>query len=415
MSSVRDVEDYPIQDALRTIDRFSLGQEGEPQLVTFGDPIRHYAWMDMGGGQQLQFDGQTITLPNRSPTLVGTYDSLGEMVTDLGEKAEVGDELFEARKQLLVDQGVLYKADVGPPPLPRTSAEEAEWEAFRQEGLSLDAIRSAARERSEAGLSDAPELEIINLATGEERTLVMDAATLIAEGRLYVTRGEQRGYRPGDMTISTAVELGELLKSEAAVMGIDDPEGTAVAGKRNKGDLLLPSEAVFRDRTEIAADNWTADGQYSAAEDEPDRSMPPTRSSLRLGGRWQRLDGYGVDQLLDAAQDAATRHAEFMRRLSIDDKLQLQPLDSIDQSFHRLRGAIEAAGFDFGYAINTLTIPLETYLMAVKPDGRVKKHLVMGQDETRLALANAELELERWQRPMLKKIGGLLARGDHNN
>jgi hypothetical protein len=282
-----------------------------------------------------------------------------------------------------------------------------ELEEFGVNCLSLEAIKYAAKERArQHTIADVPQLTIVNMATGQSRTIVMDVSRMIAEGDLYVTRGIHSGYRQGDEVMSSGVELGEFLKQEAFSLGIDT-DNIAVVGKVTRHDELWPAD-IFSSRTNVSSDFWSGDGEYSDADAKPSGAKAPSRHSLYDGDSFKRVNSYDADDFLDAAQGVVSHAISFIRETSGSEELRLQPLEPLAASFHKLRHAVENSGYELGYSLNGLMMPPVTNITAVRANGRIKKYLSMSPYGARLGIENSIREFERWKTPIVKRIGRLI-------
>lgn len=391
--------DYPIEEALDAIYLFALGQKGEPQIVTFGDPIKHFAWMATDE-ESFRLQGERITVPIRKPMLITEYGDLEQMATDLKQKAAPESDVFLQRTRMLADQGLVVPVENSTHELPRTTAEEEALEMLQESCLSLDAIKEAARKKAQKGSEeDSPRLTILNVETGESKILVLDTAKLIARGALYVSRGVGRLYSENAEAVKTDIELGEFLKDETAELGID-ADNFAVSG--GGGELL------FSDRDRIFPQiNISQDFRAAGSEGE----YRPLRHSLyRKGRQHRRVDSYGPDDFLDAVQAAID---DWLKHLQIitkkDNTLRLTALAPLETSFHRLRAGVESKGYELGYSLNARPIPAVTNITAVESDGRIERCLATSTGGARLAVEEALLESERWNTPHLKRIGRFVA------
>ncbi|HXE10126.1 MAG TPA: hypothetical protein VN554_01745, partial [Verrucomicrobiae bacterium] len=192
-------EGYPLETAFYAVDLYTAMQNGEPQLIVFGDTVSHYAFVSRSKPSAM--------FPRREPVLIESYDTVGQMADTMSVQAQTDMELDPYRQQVI---GML-KAVFGdrPEELPLTTAGEMEREAFELSCLDLDEIREAAKHRAAAEEDpDVPTLTMVNNATGESHDIVLDAATLIADGRLELTRRSEKRGSSNDVTVKTDILLG---------------------------------------------------------------------------------------------------------------------------------------------------------------------------------------------------------------
>jgi hypothetical protein len=403
------MDNYPIEDALDTIDGYTVGQEGEPQIFTFGDAVSHYAWLAVGE-ERHALEGESFTIPKRDPVLISKYATLEEMATDLTKKSKIDKELFHQRLNMLADQGVLHSYDYGPPPLPRTSAEEVAIEEFERSCLSVEDIREAARETKRKGANkDTPTLMITNADSGEYRMVSLDAVKLIADEQIYITQSLSAGYRQGDVCFNTFVEIEEYMARQLDSLKLNK-NNIALFGAKGRRDELHSTDGLLSHQPlAISVDFLSAGGEYSPANADPSGDQPPPRHSLRDGSSFMRADSYDAFDFLNAAQTMMNSYAESLQNFAGREIL-FQPLPPLSKSFIELHQSVTKHGFELGY-IYIQVVPPEPNFLIVNEKGGPEKYLspILSSD-VRISLENASRHFERWKQPKIRKLSAIALR-----
>lgn len=406
-------EAYPLESAFQTFDRYAAMQNGEPQMMTFGESIGHYSWVNRSK--------EGAVLPRRKPMFIGSYENFGQMAVDLGAKAETDLELDPYKQMVARKLEEVFGRDSEP--LPLTTSQEIELETFESSCLDLEEIREVAKERTKRqGVDSAPTLIIVNAETGESRTVVLDASALIADGSLELERKREKRADSNDVTIKTDIRLGKFLADTAAELGLDAANLAVVEPKRRKPSLYS-ARAIFDDSVRhpvfgyahpVSNDIWTEDGEYSRADEDASTINKPPRHSLREALNFRRVDSYNAGDFLDAAQEVINTHCETTIHRLAGEKLVLQPLDPFDVSLDKLLGIMQGHKLgisELGYRAHSGRGGISPYffrgfLATFRGSGNLDRSLSLpGQDPVRIKLQEAIREAERIQTPAIVRAG----------
>ncbi|HVV25973.1 MAG TPA: hypothetical protein VHC21_03000 [Candidatus Saccharimonadales bacterium] len=399
--SLPDSESQMLEDAFQAIDRYTAMQNGEPQLITFGEPIKRYAWLNTSKPGAM--------LPSRKPILIDHYEGFEQLTESLTAQAKT-DFSLDPQKQALLETLTAIEDNRARNQLPLTTAEEVELEAFELNCLDLDSIREAARRRAEKPApKDPPRLTLLNTETAESRTVALNAAALIADGSLRLER--QRINRDGDhvnsATITTSILLGKFLTGIAAELGLEAND-VAIEEKKRRKTVIHSARSIFDSQPRISNDFWTENGDYSPAAEKPHRLERPPRHSLSNGLNYRRVDSYSADNFLEASQAAIDSRAHWLHNFT-GDTLALRPLTPFNTAFNGLRQAI--AGYkrgvlELGYYVGadrvTGQILCRDFMLVIGEHADSFKRLTtLNNDEPRIGLESAAREFERLRSPAI--------------
>jgi hypothetical protein len=232
-----------------------------------------------------------------------------------------------------------------------------------------------------------PAINLVNAETGEERSISLDLATLVASGDVEVIVSQSDRDYGGGLKVarqSLVFCVSDYIDKCIDSIGIDRDNFVVIRGTNVFGI------STWRDNTHVGESSWRQEDSKidsshggSKAETTPKALLDKAQSSLSRSHNWQKTmikneDGVGVEE-------------EWIMR----------PLRPFQESLEDLRVALSSQDYNLGYLVHSEGIDAGCpRFYALNQDGSTARILSdgwKGKVSIRVSLENAWLEFQRIQ------------------